>query len=272
MIDRCLLPLAYLLRGYGLSLAALLFICLPAYSANPPSLTILMAERVAKTKESTAGNRRAVEIVNALAKETGLSLQIAYYPWRRAQKLAERGDALLWGVARTPEREQQFAFSPPLFSTQVWMVVPAGQTFPYRSVEDLRGKTIGIARGAQYGGDFTSQRGKLFNVEEEANTLPARLGMLTKGRIDLIFSPSVRPSPVAYAQLLNERWGDIGQWEVLPTPFSVDTIHIAAARNSPAHQHLPAISAAIQRLQRQGVIQRIVQAHLQAPARPGKAS
>lgn len=266
------------LAGRLLSLYLLLLaFSWPALASHGPTLTILLPERVSRQGEQFADSGRTSQLIAALAKESGLDIQTAYYPWRRAQKLAERGEGLLWGVVRTPERARVFAFSAPMFNTPVWIIVPEGQRFAYRGIQDLRGKTVSITRGSQYGGEFMAQRDKLFKVEEEAGTLRARLGMLAQGRVDLLLSASTQQTSKDYTQQLNLRWGDIGRWEVLSTPFSVDAIHIAAARGKPISQHLPALSHAIQRLQRRGVIQDIVARHAQhailpttpADVRPG---
>lgn len=252
---------------YGSSLLMIALSC-SIEAANRPTVTMLLPERVQRPGEQLADSGRTKQLIAVLAKESGLDIQTAFYPWRRAQKLAERGEGLLWGVVRTPERARVLSFSTPMFTTPVWIIVPEGKRFAYHGIQDLQGKTVSITRGSQYGGEFMAQRDKLFKVEEEAGTLRARLGMLAQGRVDLLLSASTQQTSKDYAQHLNFRWGDLGRWEVLSTPFSVDAIHIAAARDKPISQHLPALSGAIQRLQQRGVIQEIVARHAQPATRP----
>ncbi|WP_158229099.1 substrate-binding periplasmic protein [Chitinimonas sp. BJB300] len=98
-----------------------------------------------------------------ISAEAGLRFEIKPYPWRRAQKLAEHGEGLLWAVVSTPERARHLEFSEPIFPSKVWIVVPVGKAFPYQDIHSLSGKTIAIGGGVYYGEAFATYRDKLFN-------------------------------------------------------------------------------------------------------------
>ncbi|MGQ5525559.1 substrate-binding periplasmic protein [Chitinimonas sp. PSY-7] len=194
-------------------------------------------------------------MITLIGTEAGIKFDIKAYPWRRAQKLAERGKGLLWGISKTPERARHFIFSEPVFTSRVWMIVPTGQTFSYQSIQDLLGKRIAITGGAQYEGDFEAHRGTLFTVEEGASTLSTRLAMLTQGRVDMVLLGTLHSTANQFETWLNSsHHTNGGPWSVLKQPLLVEPAHIAAARNYSINQYLPAIDQAIIRLRQRGLV------------------
>jgi ABC-type amino acid transport substrate-binding protein len=186
-------------------------------------------------------------IVAMLAKESGLNLVIHAYPWRRALRMAEMGEGLLYGAAATPERAEIFYFSKPLYSVSLWLVTAAQRSFEFQTWEDLRGKVISIHSGAHFIGEFEAQRDKLFKIAENSETFTSRLKMLNMGRVDAVVIDNPR-SARQFEARLNCTYADIGKWIVLDKPIGVEPVLISIAKTSRLNDVLPGLNDAIDRI------------------------
>jgi ABC-type amino acid transport substrate-binding protein len=186
-------------------------------------------------------------IVAMLAKESGLNLVIHAYPWRRALRMAEMGEGLLYGAAATPERAEIFYFSKPLYSVSLWLVTAAQRSFEFQTWEDLRGKVISIHSGAHFIGEFEAQRDKLFKIAENSETFTSRLKMLNMGCVDAVVIDNPR-SARQFEARLNCTYADIGKWIVLDKPIGVEPVLISIAKTSRLNDVLPGLNDAIDRI------------------------
>lgn len=111
-------------------------------------------------------------------------LRLALYPWARAYMQASSGDGGIVGLSWTRRRDDLFDYSDPLFFDEVVVVVRRGSEFPFKALSDLRGKRVGIVRGASYGEAFDrAQTAGVFTVDGD-NGANNRLHKLVAGRID----------------------------------------------------------------------------------------
>ncbi|MGQ5525384.1 substrate-binding periplasmic protein [Chitinimonas sp. PSY-7] len=228
--------------------------------AEPPTVPLLISEeRDAKGYVLPVGPKRR-KLIELIGTKAGLKFDIKTYPLRRAQKLTERGEGLLWGIVQTPKRSRHLVFSKPIAEMRAWMVVPAGKAFAYDGINGLSGKTLSISTGGQYGELFETYRDRLFKVEEEAGSYEARFAMMAQGRVDMILVCSLYTTVSGFQAWLERNYGGIGEWSVLPRPLSTETLHIAAARNHAINRFLPVIDRAIVSLNRDGAIHAITHA------------
>ncbi len=92
------------------------------------------------------------ELVREFARTLGVRLELVIPPSRDAllTYLREgKGDLVAAGLASTPERRQEFAFSAPYNRVSELLVVPVTDKTT-RSLADLRGKKIAIRRSSSY--------------------------------------------------------------------------------------------------------------------------
>src|SRR5262249_28249965 len=139
---------------------------------------------------------------------------------------ASQGEGLIFGVTETAERKAQFRFSDTIYANYVWVVTRSDRRFPFRSMADLKGKTLGVARGVSYGDEFDRQRNVLFAVEEDSvNSYAVRLRKLWAQRMDAMLYGDWRANPDEIEAKLNrmvrEQAGDSAlagaSFSVLPT-------------------------------------------------------
>ena len=92
------------------------------------------------------------ELVREFARTLGVRLELVIPPSREALATYLRegkGDLIAAGLAVTPERSQEFAFTTPYNRVSELLVVPAKDRTT-RSLADLRGRKIGVRRSSSY--------------------------------------------------------------------------------------------------------------------------
>lgn len=138
-----------------------------------------------------------------LEKDLKIKIILHQYPWNRAVMMARYEGDLIFGLSSTPEREKMFAFSEPVFYNNLWLVTRSDKAFDFRSIQDLKGKTIGVVRGSQYGGEFDAQKNKIFKTDDDLDSHEIRLKKLLENRIDAMIYASLLDNPAEVEKIIN---------------------------------------------------------------------
>ncbi len=91
----------------------------------------------------------SVEMVKEIQKRIGSTEEIQVYPWARAYQIAlEVENVVLFGVTRTPNRENKFKWVGPLAAKRDILIAKKGSNLIINSLEDAKkvGR-IGVLRG-----------------------------------------------------------------------------------------------------------------------------
>ena len=139
----------------------------------------------------------AVELMELVAEEAGLEIEVRFAPWKRAQVLAENTPgSLLFTVAYSRSRSEKFKYIAPLIYTESAFITldQPLDTFE-KAIES--GKVIGVHLG--------SQRSRILkrlgvNNVEEIPTAEQMSTMLHTGRIDAWYTMSIRANYVYQQQ------------------------------------------------------------------------
>ena len=129
----------------------------------------------------------AVEIAKEAAIRAGYQPIVKPRPWKRALLESKKGKGLITGFSRTFEREEHYLFTEPMYEDQVILVFKSGNTFKFDSFADLSSKRIGIGRGSNYSGPFSTYRQNLLLEEDDGHV--QRLSKLASGRLDAAIFP-----------------------------------------------------------------------------------
>ncbi|MDH0865417.1 transporter substrate-binding domain-containing protein [Mitsuaria sp. GD03876] len=197
-------------------------------------------------------------LLKLIAESAGLQWELLLLPWPRALLGGELGQHLVFGLSRSPARDKVFAYSQPAFVSRGWLVVTKARPIPFERLEDLRGRTLCVSRGATYGAAFEEARRELFRVETGGNDLDTRARMLAAGRCDAMLATHRGSAAALERRLRGLRGGD--QFRVLPTPLVEEGIVFGAARGSEAAALLPRLDDAIHRAR--AAIQTLVDSEL----------
>lgn len=238
------------------ALAVLLHAAPVHASDKTPEIPVLIAESIDPRGNALPTPPLITAVVDLLAEETGLKLVIRAYPWRRAQVMAEHGEGLLYGAASTPERQQFFKFTRPVYDANQWLVSSAGAPLEFHRWEDLRDKVISIGVGGKYGPEFEARREKLFRIEQDAASTENRLKMLSTHRVDAVLLDSFR-NPAQLSASLNCRF-PTDHWIVSEKSVGFEPLLIAVPRSDQMIKLLPTLNHAIARLTKNGSMQKAV--------------
>lgn len=179
------------LTACGLA-AGMLALGVTARAATPQTVTLLLGDALdaqGRQKPLKPGRRK---LFDYLEQELNIAFDIKSYPWPRAERNARSGAGLIFGLPKNAERLRDLHFSEPAGSTTLWLVTRSDATFPFNTLDDLRGKTVGAVRGYTYGDDFERRRNKVFRVEDDIASRSARLQRLLLRRVDAVLL--VQPS------------------------------------------------------------------------------
>jgi polar amino acid transport system substrate-binding protein len=130
-----------------------------------------------------------VELIRAMAKQSGDTVTFQIYPWARAQLMVETNQAqILVGPYKTVEREAKFSFASKAFyrDDMVFYVKKKADLHWNGNYQSLHGKTIGLINGWVYGKQFEANRSAL--KAEMVYSLTSGLKMLLADRFDFLAS------------------------------------------------------------------------------------
>lgn len=184
-------------------------------------------------------------LLELLAQGAGLQWELMPVPFPRVLAMVERGQALGFGLGRTPAREEQLAFSAPLFASRVWPVSRRDLGLVVRTVSDLQGLRVCMSRNASYGAALDAAKGKVFQPEYSDGDVTARLRMLMAGRCELVLNSHRSADAWLLERRLRAAGGYSSAIVVGPTPLAGEPVHIAAAKGSDWAGWLPRIDAAL---------------------------
>jgi ABC-type amino acid transport substrate-binding protein len=203
--------------------------------------------------------RRLLDLIEQRA---GLQFEIERYPYPRLLEKTRNHEGIAFGLSMN-RNLHELILSEPFMSNQVWLVVRSDAVFPFRSIEDLRGKTVGVVRGSGYGDEFDARRNSLFKVEEDVSSHTARLRKLMNRRMDVMlfgdFHTRADEVSLYLHQLLAEEKSPLKPGEnfvVIERPLLIDELCFAAT--SKYDEVLHRLNLAIGQLRRNGELQRVL--------------
>ncbi|MCP2014087.1 cystine transport system substrate-binding protein [Deinococcus sp. HSC-46F16] len=128
-----------------------------------------------------------VDIARALAGELGLRPEFVLTEWSGilGGLQADKYDVILNQVGITPERQESIGFSEPYAYSQPQMIVAEDSDFDPQSLEDLRGRRVGVGLGS----NFEQQLRAVEGIEVVTYPgAPEYLADLAAGRIDAAYN------------------------------------------------------------------------------------
>ncbi|VVN46659.1 hypothetical protein PS862_03551 [Pseudomonas fluorescens] len=120
-------------------------------------------------------------------KRLGIEVDWQFLPWKRCLSMLEQGQADgALDIFHSDERDATLLYpSEPLSEVEFVMFYANERPYPFRTLEALRGLTIGTSPGYLYSKDF--RESSLF-TREPAASHGANFGKLVRGRIDLLIT------------------------------------------------------------------------------------
>jgi polar amino acid transport system substrate-binding protein len=234
-------------------------------STTPNSIPVLVVEQTDERGQIIPLSPRTVELFNYLENAAKIKFNLLHYPWRRLLKNGENGEGLVFGIYKTPERSQIFAFSEPVYSDKIWLVSRCADRMIFNNLQDLKGKTIGIIPGSSAGDEFDKQVNILFKPEYNTSNVASRFLKLQQKRMDafLLYEPRTNVNEVQ-KELNQVHAKEIGEYKeknadifcILPKPVSAINVHFAVSLKTDKSS-LEKIDKAIVQAKKSGELDRL---------------
>ncbi len=198
------------------------------------NIPLLIAETRDENGEIASIRPENQKILDYFERTLGIHFDIKRYPLSRLVENVKAGEGLAFGLSKTSERLSEMRYSIPIFSDFIWVIVRSDSALKFNSVEDLKGKSVGIVRGIRFGDEIDSKRNRLFKVEEDQPQTSSRLKKLLSGRMDMMLFNSRTANPKELETELNNYLRDKNirmaeqtkfSIKVLSKPFLIDDIH-----------------------------------------------
>lgn len=207
----------------------------------------------------------AVELVQALAREAGLGLQLQPLPWPRCLRLAKGAGAdavdFAFYASTSPQRQRDYDFVGPIHRSTggAWYVVARADLPHVLASFDMLGRyrLCGVA-GANYA--WLKEEGVDSRVDAGAHSLRAVVTKLQLGRCDyLLGTDELRAS--AGRQGISRT--EMAALAFAPYPRTTQVGYYLLFNRQPPRSHAvaEAFAAALERLSRAGVVERLYREH-----------
>lgn len=212
---------------------------LPAFAGVAKPVPLFLQENLDAQGRQMPADPKLMDILAYFERKTGLKFAPVILPWKRAQAETLRGEGIIYGFSRSVQRLKQYDFSESVISEGVWAITYSRPKPRFETVEDLRGKVVGIGRGFSHGLEFDQARDTVFTVQEDSASTAARFKKLAAGRSDLMLWPVRQYETSAEVEhYINQAViGDTHDaelkhrhFDVSDRPLFYDTVHFAAAK------------------------------------------
>jgi polar amino acid transport system substrate-binding protein len=170
-------------------IALLMATAAPSHGADDAVLLTTQEWPPYQSQASGAPAGIAVDAVRCIFDRLGMSVEIVFLPWQRAQEDVRNGNAAgFFAASRSAERDQFATLSTPI-APQVW-------TWFYRRGSAIAPDDAGFKAAARVTGTFGSNmaawlRESGFRVQDEPRTTDQLLQMLERGYVDAVLANSV---------------------------------------------------------------------------------
>jgi len=198
-----------------------------------------------------------IDMMEWIGREMNCQFSYTLVPWKRAYYWGALGKGALIGFSKTEEREKIFDYSNVMYYNEMILVVLKGKEFPFKTIDDLKGKKLGVVLGASFGQEFESALKKgIFTTVP--NTEPqARLLQLLKGRVDAVligpgktaFETTLKKDP----KLLKNR----DKFTILPKPFTNDPNYLGILKKLNMKEFLTKFNKALKKGHEKGAFDKI---------------
>jgi len=197
----------------------------------------------------------APAVTQQLFAELGYTIQLrSGYNWKRCLLEVEQGNAdIVVAAYRIPSRDQFLWFtSQPVIADPVALFINQNHRFPFKRLQDLRGKVAGLLLGDSFGEKFDYFL-RHNNRIEYVSRNQQNFEKLARNRIDFM------PIGLLSGELQSRKLGFHKQIVPLDYRVSTEFYFLAIGQKSGLKQHLPRLNQRLQEMHNDGTIQRFTE-------------
>lgn len=228
--------------------------------ARAETLIVYGSDRFPPISYLEAGKPAGIfpRILQRLQAETGDTYDIRLVPWARVMRMASTGEGAAANISWNSERAEIYDYSVPLYLSEVVLVVRKGNEFPFETLQDLKGKLIGLGLGSSYGDAVDEAIAKgVFAVDRDADQ-QSRMLKLLAGRVDAVFVGSGREGVHYMLESEPELRGKIDQFAILPKAVRSDPLHLVYLKTAGKKAAIERLNKAFLRLKARGAFNNLM--------------
>jgi polar amino acid transport system substrate-binding protein len=238
----------------------LLLVCLPV-SAFAQEVSVVTGEDYAPfTGSDLPGGGMLTQIVQAAFAQQGINTLLAWQPWKRGYLETSQGKyAATFPYIRTPEREQEFLYSEPIYTFNQHIYSRAGEVYEPDNLSALAGKRLCYPLGWSPPVVIQQmiERGELYLHTPKSLDACAQIVLLKR---DDFFLANDLLGNIVLRRMGEQRAG----LRTSATRFPTNTLHFIVPRNEPqAGSLLVSFNQGLAELQASGEYQQLIELYLQ---------
>ncbi len=199
-------------------------------------------------------------LLKRLERDTGDQYRLILLPWKRAINEASEGKGGIASFSLTQERARSFDYSDPMLDNPIHITVLKSRASEFRSLDDLKGKILGIPLGTSFSGEMDQEIARgVYLFDPDSNSI-SRIKKLLYRRIDaaLMGELAIRQSIMMDPSLA----GTADQFLTLPFPFEHDWEYLAFPKTLHKLDALQRFNRALAALKKSGEYQKIIDDNL----------
>lgn len=191
-------------------------------------------------------------LIAAVFDRMGVAVKIKAYPWKRALKLAKKGEIGIGGLYKIKERLKFLDYSDPLYTEKIMIYTKKKKQFKFNTIQDLNKKTIGVIRGWSYGDkvDTFMKSGNVIIKAGDNDTVTFK--RLVHDHVDCLFAPEQT------GRLMIKQKGYETIIIALPKPIIVKNTYLAFAKTSNRKELLLKFNETLSEMKKDGTYQQVI--------------
>lgn len=160
-----------------------------ADAAAPLTVALYLPDNFDSNGKQIPNTHQLTELFSYFEREGKLKFVIVTLPWKRAQLEVMQGRGIIYGFSKTPERLENFHFSKPVITLQMWAISYGTSNSHLSELADLKGKTMTSGLGLSHGLEYEKAKNTVFTVQEDFVSDRDRMKRLMTKRSDFILRP-----------------------------------------------------------------------------------
>ena len=180
------------------------------------------------------GGGMLTQIVQAAFAQQGISTAVTWLPWKRGYLETSQGKyPATFPYVRTPEREQEFLYSAPIFTFKQHIYSRAGEVYEPDNLPALKGKRFCYPLGWQPPAAIQQMLDSGELTPHNPKTLAACAELLLLNRDDFFLANAM------LADTVLRQMGEQGlALRISESSFPTNTFHLLVSRNYPQGENL----------------------------------
>lgn len=197
-----------------------------------------------------------VDLLQEIGKRLNIEIKLQVQPWKRIIHLMQKGKTdCMFAAFLTEERLEFMDYTHvPFHISSLTIFVQEGKEFPFKTISDLKGKTIGLIRGFKTTQSFDQEKGKTFKVYE-VNNMESNFQMLAKGSLDAVVVNN-------YVGIETMRKIGIANIHQLPVPISAKPAFLTFSKDRNLKHLVPQFDKVIFDILADGTYQKIFKKYI----------